>query len=293
MRRIAIIGLGLMGGSIGLAAKARGLGWERVGYTRTPARGRRALQRGAIDRLVSTPAEAVAGADLAVFCAPVESILGLLEQAKPGFSKGAVATDVASTRERIDSEAPNILEGTGAVFVGSHPVAGSERQGIEAADARLYEGARVLITLPAGARPWAVRRVRAFWEALGAGCRIIDSAEHDRLLARTSHLPHMVAALLAITVGRDGAGRALGAFCGKGFIDTSRVAEGSPEVWLDIVRTNRANLTAELEAYRRQLDRLLNALKRRDDMELLSILEEGRAARRRLLAGHVISKDQA
>lgn len=293
MRRVAIIGLGLMGGSIGLAAKARGLPWECVGYTRTAARGRIALRRGAVDRLAASPAEAVSEADIAVFCAPVESIARLVNDARPGLSRGTIVTDVASTRGVVDAQIPPLIRGTGAVFVGSHPVAGSERQGIEAARADLYEGAMVLLTAPENPGAAAVGRVRKFWTALGAQCRLIESAAHDRVLARTSHLPHMVASLLAATVGRSGGRRDVGAFCGRGFADTSRVAEGSPEVWLDIVRTNRSNLANELQAFRAHLDRLIEALDGKDDAAVRQVLERGRAARRRLLAGHVMSKDQA
>lgn len=293
MQRVAVIGLGLMGGSIGLAAKARGLPWEIVGYTRTPARGQKALRRGAVDRLAASPAEAVDGADLAVFCAPVESIAHLVQDAKPGFRRGLVITDVASTRTSVDQQIPPLLRRTGAVFVGSHPVAGSERQGIDAAQADLYEGAVVLLTAPGRPDAGAIRRVRNFWTSLGGRCRMMDSANHDRVLARTSHLPHMVASLLAATVGRSDGPRDLGAYCGRGFADTSRVAEGSPEVWLDIVRTNRSNLAHELQAYRARLDQLIEALADQDDRQVLRILQQGRAARRRLLAGRVMSKDQA
>jgi prephenate dehydrogenase len=293
MQRVAVIGLGLMGGSIGLAAKARGLTWEIVGYTRTAETGRKALRRGAIDRLAATPAEAVSGADLAIFCAPVGSIASLVKDSLPGLARGAVVTDVASTREKVDGEIPKLLKGTGAVFVGSHPVAGSEQQGIDAARADLYDGARVLLTTPARPGAAAVERVKEFWGALGARCRVIDSALHDRALARTSHLPHMVASLLAASVGRPGGRADLGEFCGRGFADTSRVAEGSPEVWLDIVRTNRSNLRNELRAFRGELDRLIAALERGDDAAILRLLERGRAARRRLLKGREMSQESA
>lgn len=293
MRRVAIIGLGLMGGSIGLAAKARGYAWEIVGYTRTPARARLALQRGAVDRIVDHPAEAVRDADLAVFCAPVETIIRLVEAARPGLKRGAVVTDVASTREAIDRAVPALLKGTGAYFIGSHPVCGSEQQGIEAARANLYEGALVLVTDPMRVPARAGRQVRGFWQSLGARCLRVDSATHDRILARTSHLPHMIASLLAATVGRPSGPRGVGRFCGRGFIDTTRVAEGSPEVWLDIVRTNRSNLALELRAFGRELERLVDALERGDDKAVYRALERGRAARRRLLARHPLSKESS
>ncbi len=285
MRRIAVIGLGLMGGSIGLAIKKRRLGWEVVGCTRTPARGRQALRRGAVDRLCASPAEAVKDADLAVFCAPIQTIPQLVRESLHGLSRGTVLTDVGSTRHFLDTDIPRLLKGTGAVFVGSHPVAGSEQQGIDAARADLYEGATVLVTAPSGAPEAAVRRVRGFWRRLGGRVAMVDSREHDRLLARTSHLPHMVASLLALTVGRMPGREALAGFCGSGFADTSRVAEGSPEVWLDIVRTNRSNLAEELRAYRAQLDRLLALLDAGDFSGVEHVLEHARSARRELLAG--------
>ena len=274
-----------MGGSIGLAIKARKLPWEVAGYTRTPARGRQALRRGAIDRLYAHAADAVAGADLVVYCAPVQTIPGLVRETARGLSRDAVVTDVASTRCVLDAEIPALLAGTGAVFVGSHPVAGSEQQGIEAARADLYEGAMVLLTPKPDAPARAVNRVRTFWRRLGGRCRVMDSREHDRLLARTSHLPHMAASLLALTVGRTAEREKLADYCGTGFADTSRVAEGSPEVWLDIVRTNRSNLAEELRAYRGQLDRLLALLDAGDFEGVRALLEHGRSARRELLSG--------
>lgn len=272
-----------MGGSIGLAAKSRRLPWEIVGYTRTPSRGRRAVKLGAVDRLCRTPAEAAAGADLVVFCAPVKAIPELARACRPALSAGQVLTDVGSTRAFLDREVPLVLRGTGAFFVGSHPVAGSEQQGIAAARADLYEDAAILITRPRGVPAAAVERVARFWRALGGRVRRMDSRLHDRILARTSHLPHMVASLLAATVGRPPARAAMGAYCGSGFADTSRVAEGSPEVWLDILETNLVHVADELRAYRKQLDRLVAMLDKGNFIGIKRVLEEGRAARRALL----------
>lgn len=285
MRRVAVIGLGLMGGSIGLAIKARKLPWEVVGYTRTPARGRQALKRGAVDRLCASPADAAEGADLIVFCAPVRTIPSLVRECHHSLAKGQVLTDVGSTRVFLESEIPPIIKDTGAIFVGSHPVAGSEQQGIDAARADLYEKATVLVSPGLDAPAKAVSLVRRFWRDLGGSVALLGSREHDRLLARTSHLPHMVASLLALTVGRMPGREKLAAFCGTGFADTSRVAEGSPEVWLDIVRTNRSNLAEELRAYRTQLDRFLAQLDEGDFEGVLRVLENARSARRQLLAG--------
>lgn len=284
MKRIAILGLGLMGGSLGLAVKARQLGWHVAGFTRTPERGRRALKRGAVDSLHKTPAEAVRDADLVVLCGPVLALPQQAREAKPGLKAGAVVTDVGSTKTYVERELAAALVGSGAVFVGSHPMCGSEQQGIEAARADLYEGALVWVCAAPAAPPRAVKLVRGFWKRIGAKVVDRDAREHDRIVSRTSHLPHMVASLLAVTVGRAGADK-VGAYCGSGFADTSRVAEGSPEVWHDIVRTNRVNLAEELRAYKNQTERLIKMLDDGDFEGVQRFLEQGQAARRALLKG--------
>jgi prephenate dehydrogenase len=176
------------------------------------------------------------------------------------------------------------LAGTGAVFVGSHPLCGSEQQGIDAARADLYEDALVFVSAPPRAAARAVPAVSRFWKQVGARVVACPAREHDRLVARTSHLPHMVASLLAVTVARSEANK-LGRFCGSGFADTSRVAEGSPDVWHDIVLTNRGNLANELRAYTRQTERLIGLLDDGDFRGVQRFLEQGQAARRLLLKG--------
>lgn len=283
MKRVAILGLGLMGGSLGLAIKARGLPWRVAGYTRTPARGRQAVRRGAVDELHAHPAEAVEGADLVVVCAPILAVPALVRECRARLARGAVVTDVGSTKAFLEAEVPAALAGTGAVFVGSHPMAGSEKQGIEAARPDLYEGAVVLVT-PSRATPAGpAQRVRGFWRKLGARVTTMDAREHDRIVARTSHLPHMAASLLVLTAARAGRTDRIGTFCGTGFADTTRVAEGSPEVWDDIVRTNRANVAEELRAYRLQLDKLIQLLDDGDFEGIRHTLEHGQAARRDML----------
>lgn len=284
MKRVAILGLGLMGGSLGLAIRARGLDWHVAGYTRTPARGRRAMRRGAVNSLHMNPVAAVQGADLVVLCGPVLALVNQLKACKAGLKAGAVVTDVGSTKAVVQRELGAQLAGTGAVFVGSHPLCGSEQQGIDAARADLYEGALVFVC-PDPATPVRLRAlVRGFWKRVGARVVECEAREHDRIVGRTSHLPHMVASLLAVTVARAGADT-IGRFCGSGFADTSRIAEGAPEVWHDIVRTNRANLAEELRAYKSQTERLIKMLDDGDFEGVQHFLEQGQAARRSLLKG--------
>lgn len=273
-----------MGGSLGLAIKARNLGWHVAGHTRTAERGRRAHKRGAVDSLHTSPLEAVKDADLIVLCGPVLALVRQALSCRAGLKPGAVVTDVGSTKTVVERELADALSGTGAFFVGSHPLCGSEQQGIEAARPDLYEGALVFVCPAAKVPVRAVKLVNGFWKRVGGRVVDCDAREHDRIVSRTSHLPHMVASLLAVTVARTGAEK-VGAYCGSGFADTSRVAEGSPEVWHDIVRTNWSNLSEELRAYKNQTERLIKLLDDGDFEGVQRFLAQGQAARRTLLKG--------
>lgn len=285
MNRIAIMGLGLMGGSLGLALKARGYDGTIAAYARRAETRAVAMKAGLVDEVFADPAEAVTDADLVVYCTPILNIPELVERSKSGFKEGALLTDVGSTKAELAGKVSEVLRGSGANFVGSHPVAGSEQQGIEAARADLYDGALVVVTPQHEEREKdAVRRVEEFWTGIGALVSVISVEEHDRLMARTSHLPHLAAALLAATAGRDGTPVMVGRFCGTGFRDTSRVADGSPEIWHDIVSTNAGAIGEELRAYRSELDQLIEWMEQREFEKVKRFLEESRDCRRALMA---------
>ncbi|MCX6998556.1 MAG: prephenate dehydrogenase/arogenate dehydrogenase family protein [Kiritimatiellaeota bacterium] len=278
------MGLGLMGGSLGLALKARGGPGSVTGYARRPETRAAALQRQAVDAVCADPAEAVKNADLVVLCVPVLSMPALARACAPGLSAGSLVSDVGSTKAWLTTAMRVSLQGTGAVFVGSHPIAGSEQQGLEAGRADLYAGAVTVVTADGSEPAGAVERVQEFWAQLGAQVRVMRPEEHDRVMARTSHLPHVVAALLAATVGREGGTERIGPFCGPGFRDTTRVAEGSPDVWSDILQSNGPAVTEELVALKKKLDEVL-ALFAQDDREALRrFLRDSRASRQALRA---------
>ena len=292
MDRIAIIGLGLMGGSLGLALKAHGYRGGVAGYTRAPARRLLAVERGAVDEVFDDPRAAVEGADLVVYGAPILAIMELVRDTAPFLKKGAVLTDVGSTKADLAAGMARLLRRSGNVFVGSHPIAGSEQQGMESAQKDLYEGAMVVVTPGKGAPAAAVRKVRNLWRRVGAQVRVMTPGEHDAIVARTSHLPHLAATLVALTVGRDGAAR-VAEYCGAGFRDTSRVAEGAPEIWEDILATNRVAVVRELKALRRGSDDLSAALEKGELKVVRRILEQGRTHRQALMKkkSHVITKE--
>jgi len=281
MKKVAIIGLGLMGGSLGLALKRRGLAKVSASARRVDTR-RLALSMGAVDEVFETPQEALGGADVAVFCTPVCSIPGLARECLSAFEPGCVVTDVGSTKADLAREMAGLFKGTKIVFVGSHPMAGSEKTGIEVANAALYDHAVTALTPVDGTPESAILTVENLWNGVGSSVVRLAPDIHDELVARTSHLPHLVAALLVATAGRNHPAD-LPKFCGPGFRSTSRVAAGSPEMWHDIVKTNRMAILAELRAYHQQLDGLIATIEKQDFCEVKSFLEGARTLRHKLL----------
>ena len=261
MKHVAILGLGLMGGSLGLALKRRGLADCVSAYARRAETRARALDHGMVDEAFDDPEAAVRDADLTVVCVPILATVDLIRRCRAGLKPGAIVTDVGSTKVAVAQEAEEAVAGTGTTFIGSHPIAGSEQQGIESAREVLYDNAWVVVTpRDAGADAAETERLADFWRSVGGRTQILAAARHDEVLARTSHLPHMVAVSLAATVGRGDDVTHLAHFCGTGFRDTTRIAGGSPEVWLDILRTNRQNVVQELTAFRNVLDELIRQL---------------------------------
>jgi len=281
MKKVAIIGLGLMGGSLGLALKRRGLAKVSASARREETR-RLALSMGAADEVYETPQAALRGADVAVFCTPVCSIPEIANTCLTAFEPGCVVTDVGSTKSDLAREMARLFQGKPVVFVGSHPMAGSEKTGIEVANADLYNHAVTALTPVAGTPEGAILSIENLWRAVGSKVVSLAPDVHDELVARTSHLPHLVAALLVVTAGRNHPVD-LPEFCGPGFRSTTRVAAGSPEMWHDIVKTNPTAILAELRAYEKQLGGLIAAVEKQDFCEVKAFLERARTLRSELL----------
>ena len=278
MKRVGIVGLGLMGASLGMALKRRGMADAVWGSARRAETRQLAVERGVVDRAFERPEEAVSGAELAVFCLPVLAIPETVARCRPFLSGDCIVTDVGSTKAQLANAVSSSLRGSGIRFVGSHPIAGSEQTGLAAARADLYAGATTVVTPLADADEVAVRRVCALWEGVGSRVLRMGPEEHDRLIARTSHLPHLVAAMLVQAVVRT-AGDELSPMCGSGFRDTTRIAAGSEDVWHDIVKSNRRFVAGELDEFAHVLDRV-RAMLARDDFEALkAFLAESREKR--------------
>ena len=202
LERIAVVGVGLLGGSIGQALRAAGFAGTRVGIGRRESSLKAALACEAVDEITLDAAQGVRGAQLVVVCTPIAQIEGLLRQMAPALKPGVYVTDVASTKAKVARMAERLLPPK-VRFVGSHPIAGSEKTGVEFARADLFQHALCIITPTARTAPATVRWMEQFWRAIGATTAIMGPRRHDVLLARVSHLPHAVATALVNLPGRD------------------------------------------------------------------------------------------
>lgn len=281
-QNIAILGLGLMGASLSLSLKSRGFVGKITGYARREETRLQALQDGVADEVFDHPSKAVADADIVVVCVPIWAIAKLAKQIVPALKPGAIVTDVGSTKTQLLSAMHPLFLDSPASFVGSHPIAGSEKTGIEAGDADLYKG-RLTVVCPSEATSDEARgMVSSLWKSAGSSVVEMSPEQHDAMLASTSHLPHMVAAALARSVAdADPAEKA--DFCGTGFKDTTRVASGSADMWVDIIDTNRTALEAELNRFNEELQGLIKILHDGNGDDIRKWLEDAADDRNQIL----------
>ncbi len=257
--RIAVLGVGLIGGSIGLAARARIAGAEVVGWGRTPERLQTALELGAIDTAADSVAEAVDGASICFACAPVGALAGLVEEALAAAGEDCVVTDVGSTKQQLLEQVDD------SRFVGGHPIAGAETAGVEHARADLFENAVWYLTPLPHSGGLLYERLHRFVVDVGARPVALDAATHDRLVAVFSHLPHVLANVLASQAAARllDHGEALRQV-GPSFRDMTRVAGANTEIWSDIYAANRAAIAEEIRAFRAELERVEGLLEAGD-----------------------------
>jgi prephenate dehydrogenase len=261
--RVAIIGLGLIGGSIGLALHRAKGAREVTGYDLGKGICDRARKSGAIDQPYMALADAVKGAELIILATPVGAMRALLQDMAPHLSPGAVVTDVASTKAQVISWAEEFLPTT-VSFVGGHPMTGKEVSGVEAADASLFRNRIYCLTPTARTRPAAINRVSSLVEMLGARVRFLEPAEHDGQVASVSHLPFVASIALVETITNGPAWGDASLLAASGFRDMSRLAAGNPEMYRDICLTNSEAITHWLNAYIATLTQLRDRIAAHD-----------------------------
>mgnify|MGYP001611192323 FL=1 len=279
---VVIFGVGLIGGSFALGLKAAGAAKRVIGLGRNPANLQRALKLGVIDEASDNPA-IVAGADLVLIATPVGQMGAIMQAIAPHLHSGTVVTDGGSTKQDVVALAYRLFKSRAAQFVPGHPIAGAEYSGVAAARADLFRMRKVVLTpLPENSER-SIRRVRAAWRSCGATLYRMQPAEHDRVFAAVSHLPHLLSYALVDQVARHANGKALFDYAAGGFRDFTRIASSHPEMWRDICIANRKALLVELAGYQRELAEVKRLLQKGDAAGLEILFARARTARNKWL----------
>ncbi len=279
-QQITILGPGLLGASLAMAVKERGLATRVVTWSRRPESRAKCLNQSWCDAVLDTPEQAVVGSDLVVICTPVQTIVPLLVQIRPALATDALITDVGSTKSLICREARSALEGHSAAFLGAHPMAGSEQAGMEHAQSDLFEKAACMLTPLDQASSAAIVKLSAFWETLGMTVSIVSPEKHDEIVAHVSHLPHLLASTLCgYLATQDDTWRTL---AGGGLRDTTRVASGDPQLWKQILEQNSDEVLRAIEGFEQQLHHLKTALLNQNSLGIVAQLERGKTFRDQL-----------
>lgn len=277
-QKVVIIGVGLIGGSLGMALCSRQLAKEVVGVGRNEDNLQAALQCGAVHRTAGDPRQAAAEAEIVVLAAHLRANRELLKEIAPYLAPGTVVTDVGSVKGDIVRFAGGVMR-EGTVFVGGHPMAGSERQGLTGADPYLFENAFYILTPLPDQPAWAVDKVRAMVRGIGAQVIELAPEEHDLAVAALSHLPHLVAYALVNSLAFLPAGERFLPLAAGGFRDTTRIALSSPAMWRDIFLANREMVLFMLDAYKRELALLEETVRNASGDELETRLQSAKEVR--------------
>ncbi len=277
--KLALVGVGLLGGSLGMAARQRGLAARVEGFVRRKASIEECARFVAVDAASTDVATVVRDADLVVLCTPIAQMAPLVEQMLPSLQRGALVTDVGSVKGCVVAELESLVAGAGAYFIGSHPMAGSEKSGVRASRADLFEGAVCVLTPTRQTKADALHRAEDLWKAVGARVLRMAPDVHDDLVGRSSHLPHIVAAELSNYILSPAHPAEQAMVCANGFRDTTRIASGSPEMWRDIAVANRGNLARILGVFIEDLQEFRHALEKGDSAAIEDFFEKAKQRR--------------
>ena len=282
IQKLAILGVGLIGGSFALALKRAGVVGQVIGYGRNRENLELARSLGVLDVIADTPGAAVAEADVICLAAPVGALPDLLTQIAPYLRDDALLTDVGSTKQDVIFAARAALGDRMAQFVPGHPIAGAEDSGAAAARPELFHGKSVILTPLAENRAETVARVSGWWQACGAVVAEMEAERHDRIFAAVSHLPHLAAFALVAELAERPEAALFFQHAGSGFRDFTRIAASHPEMWRDIALANQGALLDEIDRYQEALARLRQLLESGDSAALQALFERASAARRTL-----------
>lgn len=277
--KVTIIGVGLLGASFALALRENGLCKTIYGYGRREDNLKRAKEKGIIDNYSLNAARACEGSDLILLATPVGAFKNIIETVRTSFKKGAIVTDVGSVKGGLVYEIEALMP-DGVYYIGSHPIAGSDKSGIDDARADLFNNAKCIITPTENSNSTVNKIIISLWESLGAKTEIMETYKHDEIYAAVSHLPHIVAYAIVNTLGDINSDYI--EYAGQGFKDTTRIALSSPEMWRDISIFNKDNLITLMGIFRRNLDKMEKLLEMSDDRGIEEEFSKAQELRKRL-----------
>ncbi len=277
LKQITVIGLGLLGGSLTLAVSRCFPRIKTIGFTHRPATRKKARQLAVADKVVDDISDAVSNADLVILATPIYVFEEIFTQIANALPAGCIVTDVGSTKTLPHRWAKTHLPKT-AHYVGSHPIAGSEQRGVESARDDLFDQMCCILTTTKKSNYSAVKTLKEFWSKLGCSVKVMTPAQHDKILANISHLPHVMAAAL-INIGKPEQLE----LAGRGFIDTSRIASGAANIWADILLTNAGNTVKGIDKIIAELRKIQKAIKAGDGRQIEKLLETARNKRNTMI----------
>jgi len=285
LRQTTVIGLGLLGGSISLAVLRSFTRVKVIGYTHRPSTRTKARGLAAATEIVDSLKSSVSEADLVILATPIVTFEKIFSEIADALPNGCIVTDVGSTKvlphRWADKKLPKNVH-----YVGSHPIAGSEQRGIEFARDDLFDGAMCILTTTKKTNRQAVQTLKKFWSKLGCSVKSMTPAEHDRIFANVSHLPHITAAALINANNNEEL-----KFAGKGFIDTSRIASGPANIWADVLLTNANNTTKGIDKIIAELVKLKKAIKKENKREIEKLLAKAKTKRAAMIKYKIKKKE--
>jgi cyclohexadieny/prephenate dehydrogenase len=285
-RRLALIGVGLIGSSIAHVARRRGdIAAEIVATARTAATRATVERLGLADRVFADPGETVAGADCVILCTPVGAYADVAAAIAPHLAKDAIVTDVGSTKQSVIRDVGPLVP-EGVHFVPAHPIAGTEHSGPEAGFAELFEGRFCILTPPPGTDEASVEKIAELWRRAGSMVEVMEPGHHDRVMAIVSHLPHLIAFTICGTADdlQDQSMKDVLRFAASGFRDFTRIAASDPVMWRDVFLNNREALLEMTQRFTEDMTAMARAVRWGDNAYIEDKIERGRRIRRSLIA---------
>lgn len=273
--RIGIVGLGLIGGSLGIAIKQKGLAREVIGVSRKRSTLNKAIKIKAIDK-GSLDLEALSGCELIILCTPVKAIIKLFSSIRPYLCNGSIVTDVGSTKFEIVNAAKRILPKK-TDFIGGHPLAGSEKRGIDNAAKNLFKNSLCLLTPIRENKRGNLKKIKLFWQMLGAKVKVLKPDKHDEIVSLTSHLPHLIAFSLMEVLPIDYL-----SYGSSGLKDTTRIASSDPLLWAEIFLTNRKAVLKSVRRFQEQLAQISELISKREEKQLFAKIKKAKLKRDKL-----------